>query len=118
MNRTVANTCQPISTIVFESQRTQKKFDEVTSNSLKNDIGRFHITYVEWRGISKKEVGGSGWKVEKQQESGVAGEDGKLREAESQPEDGRVGDKNLLSFDIDQRMIQTLYESPPEAARP
>ena len=45
---------------------------------LKNDIGRFHITYVEWRGISKKEVGGSGWKVEKQQESGVAGEDGRL----------------------------------------
>ena len=32
MNRTVA-TCQPISTIVFESQRTPKKFDEVTSNS-------------------------------------------------------------------------------------
>lgn len=28
------------------------------------------------------------------------------------------GDKKLLSFDIDQRMIQTLYESPLEAARP
>ncbi|KYM87488.1 hypothetical protein ALC53_03387 [Atta colombica] len=45
---------------------------------LKNYIGRFHITHVEWRGISKKEVGSFGWKVEKQQESGVAGEDGKV----------------------------------------
>ncbi|KYQ59735.1 hypothetical protein ALC60_01120 [Trachymyrmex zeteki] len=59
MNRTVA-TCQPISTIVFESQRTPRNL-----TSLKNDIERFHITHVEWRGISKKE--------------GVAGEDGKRK---------------------------------------
>ncbi|KYN15974.1 hypothetical protein ALC57_11790 [Trachymyrmex cornetzi] len=62
MNRTVA-TCQPISTIVFESQRTPRNL-----TSLKNDIGCFHITHVEWRGISKEEVGSFGWKVEKQQE--------------------------------------------------